>query len=221
MAVKQAAQGPQPGDVILSDDFDRTLDGSWGSVDQGGAWTLTGTAADFSVDGTSGRVSTSAGATREARVGVPAAADVAVIGTITFDRVPTGANAYAYVLARANGTNAFRVAIRVATSGKVYVQLKKSLSNVESNLGSEVAVPGLSLVAGSPIGFRLRVVGSDLSLRVWDATGSEPADWTVTGSDGTAVLQGAGSVGVRTFSGAALSNGPVTVALDHFRVRVP
>ncbi len=220
-AVKQAPQAPQPGDIILSDDFQRTLDGSWGSVDQGGAWSLTGTPADFSVDGASGRVSTAAGATREVRVSVPEGADVAVIGSITFDRVPAGANAFAYVLARASGTNAFRAAIRVATNGKVYAQLKKAIGNVESNVGSEVSVPGLTLVPGSPIRFRLRVVGSDLSFRVWDATGAEPADWTVTGSDATAVLQGVGSVGLRTYSGGAVGNGPVTVALDDFRVRVP
>ena len=152
---------------------------------------------------------------------VPGSTDVAVLGTITFDRVPTGANAYTYVLARASGTNAFRAAIRVATTGQVYVQLKKAVSNVESSVGSEVAVPGLTLVPGGPVGFRLRVVGNDLGFRVWDATGAEPTDWTVTGSDSTAALQGPGSVGLRTYTGTAVSDGPVTVTLDDLRVRVP
>ena len=99
-----------------------------------------------------------------------------VTGTVTFDRVPVGTSAYAYVLARANGTNAYRAAIRVATGGLVYVQLKKALSNVESNIGSEVAVPGLSSRPAAPSGSGYELVGTDLSLRVWDATGSEPAD---------------------------------------------
>ena len=98
-----------------------------------------------------------------------------VTGTITFDKVPVGTSAYAYVLARASGTNAYRAAIRVSSGGLVYVQLKKAVSNVESNIGSEVAI-GLSLTPGSPIGFRFRLVGSHLSLRAWDATGAEPAD---------------------------------------------
>jgi CSLREA domain-containing protein len=218
--VVQAAAPPQSGDVILSDDFGRTLAGSWGNVDQGGSWALTGTAADFSVNGSAAQITAAAAATREARVSVASAADVDVTGTITFDKVPAGTSAYAYVLARATGNNAYRAAVRVSSGGLVYVQLKKAVSNVESNIGSEVAL-GLTLTPGSPIGFRFRVLGTNLSLRAWDATGSEPAAWTVTGSDSTAALAGAGSVGLRTYFGSATSNGPLTVSLDGLRVLVP
>ncbi len=221
VALTQAPQPPQPGDVVVADDFGRNLGGSWGNADQGGTWALTGTSADFSVSGSSGHISTAAGAAREARVSVLSTADVDISGTITLDRVPTGSNAFAYVLARASGNDAYRASIRVATTGKVYVQLKKAVSSVESSVSSEVAVAGLTLAAGSPIGVRLRVVGTDLSLRVWDATGGEPSGWTVTGSDGTAGLQGAGSTGLRTYTGSGVTNGPVTVSLDSFRVRVP
>ncbi len=218
--VTQAAVPPKSGDVILSDDFGRTLAGSWGTVDQGGAWALTGTAADFSVDGAAGKVSVAAASTHEARVAVGSTPDVEVTGSVALDQVPTGTNAYAYVLARASGNNAYRAAIRVATTGAVYVQLKKSVSNVESNVGSEVAV-GTTITAGSPIGFRFRVVGSTLSFRAWNASGAEPAAWTVTGSDSTAALAGAGGVGLRTYAGSALTNGPVIVSLDALRVLVP
>jgi len=218
--VVQAAAPPQSGDVILSDDFGRTLSGSWGNVDQGGAWALTGTAADFSVNGAAAQITAAAAATRETRVSVASTADVAVTGTITLDKVPAGTSAYAYVLARANGNNAYRAAIRVSSGGLVYVQLKKAISNVESNIGSEVAL-GLSLTPGSPVGFRFRLVGSNLSFRAWDATGAEPGSWTVTGSDSTAGLTGPGSVGLRTYFGSATSNGPITVSLDGFRVLVP
>lgn len=220
VAVVEAPQPPHTGDVIVSDDFGRNLDGGWGSVDQGGVWALTGTTADFSVDGAAGSVSTAAGTTREARTSVPSTPDVGVTGTLAFDRVPAGANAYAYVLARANGTTAYRGAIRIATTGSVYLQLKKAVSNVESNIGSEVAT-GLTLTPGAPLGFRLRVVGPDLGFRVWDSTGPEPSDWNVTGSDATTPLSGPGSVGIRTYVGAAVSNGPVTVSLAAFRVLVP
>ena len=218
--VVQAAAPPQSGDTILSDDFGRTLAGSWGSVDQGGAWVLTGTATDFSVNGSAAQITAAAGVSREARVSVGSTANTDVTGTIRFDKVPAGTGAYAYILARANGTNAYRGAIRVASSGAVYVQLKKAVSNVESNIGSEVAL-GITLTPGTPIGFRFRVAGTNLSLRAWNTTGSEPAAWTVTGSDSTAALAGAGSVGLRTYFGSALSNGPLTVSLDGFRVLVP
>ncbi len=94
------------------------------------------------MDGSAGRHHDSAAAaTREARVsvGVDGRRRTSPAPS-TLDRVPVGANVFAYVLARANGTNAYRAAIRVATDGRVYAQLKKAVSNVESNVGSEVAV---------------------------------------------------------------------------------
>ena len=218
--VVQAPAPPQSGDVIVSDDFGRSLAGSWGNVDQGGAWALTGTASGFSVDGAAARITAGAAASREARVGVSSTPDVDVTGTVTFAKIPVGTSAYAYVLARASGTNAYRGAIRVSSGGLVYAQLKKSVSNVESNIGSEVAI-GLSLTAGNPIGFRFRLVGTSLKLRVWNATGAEPSTWNVTASDSTSQLAGAGSAGLRTYFGSGVSNGPLTVSLDGFRVLVP
>jgi CSLREA domain-containing protein len=221
VALTEPPPPPQSGDVVAADDFGRSVSSGWGNADQGGAWALTGTAANFSVDGTAGRISTAAGTSREARLAVPSTADVAIVGTVTFDKVPQGGNAFGYVLARANGTNAYRAAIRVATSGAVYVQLRKVVSNVESSVGSEVAVAGLVVGTGTRLGFRLRVAGTDLGIRVWDAAGAEPATWDQTGSDSTAELQGAGSAGLRTYIGSGVTNGPVTVGLDDFRVRVP
>ncbi len=221
VALTEGAQPPASGDVIVSDDFGRSLSGGWGSADQGGAWSLTGAVADFSVNGASGQIRAAAAAAREARVGVPSTPDVAVTGTLSLDKVPSGTNAYAYVLARANGTNAYRAAIRVATNGHVYVQLKRAIGNAESNIAAEVAVPGFNLTPDGPIGFRFRVVGSDLRLRVWSATDAEPSDWTTAGTDTTSFLQGAGSVGLRTYFGSATSNGPLTVTLDDVRVRIP
>jgi CSLREA domain-containing protein len=219
--VGQPVQLPQTGDLILSDDFGRTLSGSWGSVDQGATWSLTGTASDFSVSGSAAGITSSPAATREARVSVGGVVDVSITGKLTVDRVPTGTNVFAYVLARANSNSAYRASIRVATNGRVYAQLKKAVSNVESNVGSEIAVTGLTISAGMPISFRLEVIGTDLRLRVWAASDTEPAAWTVTGSDSTATLQNAGSVGLRTYIGGSVSNGPVTWSLDDFRVRVP
>ena len=173
--VVQAAAPPQSGDVILSDDFGRTLAGSWGNVDQGGTWALTGTAADFSVDGSAARITAAAAASREARVSVALHGGRGCHG---HRHVRQGARRHERVRLRP-GTCQRHQRVSGQRSGSpaavlVYVQLKKAVSNVESNIGSEVAL-GLSLTPGSPIGFRFRLVGTNLSLRAWDATGSEPA----------------------------------------------
>jgi hypothetical protein len=210
---------PQPGDLLASDDFTRTVAGGWGPATLGGTWTLGGTAADFSVDGATGRISTAAGQTREARLAVNRA-DLALTGQLSFDRLPVTSNAYAYLLARQNGTTAFRVAIRLAPSGAVYAQFKRALANVESNVGTEVPA-GLTLAAGQPLAFRLVVVGSHLQLRLWNAAAAEPATWLVQADDTTAALQAAGGIGLRTYTSGSVPNGPVVASLDALELRIP
>ncbi len=123
------------------------------------------------------------------------------------------------MLARANGTTAYRAAIRVATSGAVFVQLKKAVNGVESNVGSEVAVSGLNAAAAAQIAFRFDVVGSQLQFRVWAASGTDPGTWQVSATDTTAGLGVAGSEGIRFFTGAPVPNGPVIDSLSSFQVR--
>lgn len=218
VAVAAAPPPPQPGDLLASDLFDRTVTGAWGAATPGGTWALTGTASDFSVSGGAGRISTAAGQTREARLNVDTA-DVAVAGQLAFDRLPTSSNVYAYILARRNGSTAYRAAIRVASTGAVYVQLKKAVNAVESNVAAEVQVTGLTAAAGRPLAFRFKVVGSNLQFRVWDAAGFEPDVWQTQASDTTSGLQGPGAAGIRSFTGGPVPNGPVVLLLDTFEVR--
>ena len=208
---------PGPGDPIASDSFARTVTGGWGTADLGGTYAYTGTLADFSVAGGVGLISAAAGQSREARLNV-ATDNVNVAGTLSFDRVPTGGNAFAYILARSNGTTAYRAAIRVATSGAVYVQLKKSVGGVESAVAPEVAVPGLSAAAANKLGFRFEVVGTHLQFRVWAATGTEPTTWQTSADDATAGLTGPGAIGLRVYTGSPVTNGPVSVLLGNLSV---
>ncbi len=209
---------PGPGDLLAADDFERSVSSGWGTATSGGTWTHRGSVAAFSVANGPGRSSLAAGASRESRLAV-GAADVAITGNVAFDRLPSSGNAFAYVVARANGNDAYRAAIRVASSGAVYVRLKMAVGNVESNIASEVAVTDLTAAPGAPLGFRLEVVGTQLRFRVWSTTGAEPSSWLTTATDSTASLQGPGSAGLRGYVGQSVPNGPVTVSLDGFEVR--
>lgn len=115
--------------MIAADAFERTVASGWGTADTGGSWTL-GTSGSYSVGGSEGRFAMGATQTREVRLGI-GAADVDITGRVSFSQLPVGGNAFAYVLARANGSNAIRGGIRVAPNGLVYVQLKRALNKVE------------------------------------------------------------------------------------------
>ena len=202
------------------DAFERTLNGAWGDAAFGGTWAYGGSQADFSV--AAARAASARPPASPARRGCGiGAADVIVTGSVAFDRLPVGGNAFAYVLARQNGTTAYRASIRVSAAGGVYVQLKRAVGGAESNITSESAVAGLTAAPGARLAFRFRVVGDQLRFRVWAASGAEPDTWDASAQDGTSGLTGGGGVGLRTYTGSSVSNGPIVVALDDFGAVVP
>jgi CSLREA domain-containing protein len=211
---------PPAPDPVAQDGFGRQLSGDWGDAAFGGTWNLSGSASDYSVGDGVGSIRTTKGQGREARLQV-SAKDLIVTGTLRFDRVPAGGNAFAYLLARVNGTTAYRATIRVSTSGAVFLQLKRAVNGAESNIGSEVAVSGLTITPGTPIAFRYRIEGDQQKLRVWPAAAAEPSAWGVTGTDSTSGLTAGGGVGLRTYTGSSVTNGPITVSLDDYQALLP
>jgi hypothetical protein len=204
---------PDPEVRLGADDFGRVDPTGWGTADLGGAWTLSG--GGFSVAGGEGRIVVAAGRTREARLPV-GAADVDITGRLTLDRLPLAGNAHAYVLARADAArNAYRGTIRIGPNGSVFVQLRRYLAGVESNVAAEVATD-LVLVPGEPLRFRFAVSGDQLRLRVWRGA-DEPAGWQTSAND--TALAAAGAAGLTVYAGRSMTNAPVTFSLDAFEVR--
>jgi hypothetical protein len=89
----------------------------------------------------------------------------------------------------------------------------------ESNIAPEVPA-GFTATPGSAIAFRLRVVGTELRFRAWDAAAAEPG-WLTTADDSTPALQGVLGVGLRVYTGSKVPNGPVQFTLDDFEMRIP
>ena len=57
-----------------------------------------------------------------------------------------------------------------------------------------------------------------LRLRAWADGSAEPATWQYTATNAAAGLQTAGAVGLRAYTGSSVSNGPITLTFDDFRV---
>jgi hypothetical protein len=208
------SSAPTVDTVVGNDEFERTVSAGWGSANVGGPWKLTGTG--FSVGGGLGRVAVPAAESREARLGV-GARDVVVTGKTAINRLPVGGSVWTHILARANATSAYRAAIRISPTGGIFVQLKKVLDRVESNISPEVNT-GLVAKANGMIRFRFQVVGKVLKFRVWAGGTTEPGVWTVSATDGSIGAEAA--TGMRTIVGKPVSNGPVTFSLDSFTARL-
>ncbi|HSK96350.1 MAG TPA: hypothetical protein VK891_07020, partial [Euzebyales bacterium] len=217
--VTVAAAGPT---VYASDTFTRTVNNNWGSATTGGAYTLTGSAGDYDVIGTTGTIAVAAGSNRSASLAGVSAQDVELSFRFTTDKVPTGGSHYVYGIARrVNATNAYRIKLRIAPNGAVFVHATALVNNVETSIGSEVAVAGLTSTPGSFIRVRAQLSGSNpttIRVRAWAATATEPTTWQYTQTNTAAALQVAGGVGLQTYLSSGVTNAPVLVTFDDLLV---
>ncbi len=203
-----------PVGVLAQDGFARTVANGWGNADLGGAWTTSGTASLFSVDGTAGRHTLNAGATAGSFLTGVSATDTEVQVTVSADRVPS-ATTFLHVMGRRVGTQAYTARLRLAADGSV--QLHVTRGNGTPVAGGVVA--GLTFAAGDQLQVRLQVEGTSpttVRAKVWRVGTAEPATWGETMTDNTiAELQTAGGLGLQSYTGGTSANPPLVVSYDN------
>ncbi|GAA2737171.1 PKD domain-containing protein [Pedococcus aerophilus] len=210
--------------LYARDDFGRTLASGWGTADVGGAWTLGGPAARWSVAGGQGRVSLNVGDGYTAFLPSVSSTTTEVAATVTTDKVPTGGGQYVSLLGRrVSATVDYRAKVRMAANGQVAVWLTRNQSGAETILTS-ATLAGVTYAAGDQLKVRLQVNGTTptaLRVKVWKSTATEPTAWSLTASDSTAAFQSAGSVGMYAYLSSSSTNGPVVYGLDQLWVGPP
>jgi hypothetical protein len=211
--------------VLARDTYSRTVSSGWGSADVGGAWTVSGTAANWAVSSGTGRMTLPAqGATRSAALSGVSVVDVDLLVSVTADSAASGSGLYLYTEARyRDAANQYRGKIRIAADGSVYLHASRVTAGTQAAVGSEVVVPGLSYTPGTPIWVRAQFTGTSpttIRLRAWTGA-TEPSGWTYTGTDSSAALQTAGAIGLRGFLAANAKPAPVTVTWDELTLSDP
>ncbi len=216
-----APAGPQQPQVLAADAFERSATGGLGTADAGGAWTVLVGAARQAVTAGGAVLTVGPGNNAGSHLGSVAQTAVDVRTTVSFSRTPAnGTGAYAFVTGRRVGTAQYKARVRVLPTGEVGLALLREVDGVETMLGTMTTVPGLTYTADLPLQVHLRVTGTGqtaLELSVWPAGQAQPATPTLVRTDGTAVLQAPGSVGLAAYlSGSSTS--PVAVRFDDLRV---
>ncbi|MFK3734074.1 hypothetical protein ACI2LJ_27835 [Streptomyces sp. NPDC088090] len=201
------------------DTFSRVVaPGGWGTADTGQPWTVTqGTSADFQVDGTVGRQSHAAVNTLHAITAPYSSPDINMAANWAVSVLPTGDFAYVFYMARVLSTQTFYMArVRItAGTGAIQITLRKRISGTETELAS--ATPGFSYVAGAQYRMRLSIQGTSLRARTWLASTAEPTTWQVSTTDPDLTVPD--DIGIRTLTGAALTNPlPITFSFDNLVV---
>ncbi len=192
--------------TIAQDSFGRTVANGWGSADLGGPWTLTGSAANFTVNGSAGTQKVTAiGGSTAAYLNGPVGSDLDVRTKIATDKAATGQGQWINITVRKVSTNnEYRVRVRMGSTGVFLAAAKLAGSSSSSLVGAEISA-GLSYVPGQYYQVRAEAIGSNpttIRAKVWVDGTSEPSAWMLIRTDATAGVQGSGSIGFSTFDSA-------------------
>ena len=222
------ATAPPAPTAFAVDGFDRSVTGGWGSADTGGAWTVTGDAANFAVTPGTGSATlpTAGGGPGTISLDGVSARDVDITTSVALDRVANGGGTYIYLQARRDSASSLYLAkVRVLSNGTVSVALvKRDGSTAETTITGSTTVAGLNVSAGTPIRIRFQATGAAptaLRAKVWAAAATEPSGLAVTGTDSSAALQDPGAVGVNGYLSGSATNAPVTMRFSSYSAEPP
>ncbi|MGN6607604.1 MAG: PKD domain-containing protein [Jatrophihabitans sp.] len=206
--------------VVASDAFSRTVASGWGTADQGGAWSVTGTSNRFAVGNGVGTVTAEAAGVcptsylnAVSQLNVNAVIDASVSKS-------SGNGSYVELIARHSGTSDYRLKVLYRADGTVQAILSRVVSGTDTALKTLV-VPSLTYTAGVPLRIRFVVSGNGtttVSGTIWPVTGTEPASPQISATDSTASLQAAGSFGLQSYVAGNATAVPVVFTYDNLSV---
>nr|WP_241429108.1 PKD domain-containing protein [Agrococcus sp. ARC_14] len=203
------------GEVIAADAFQRTVSGGWGPADTGGAWTVTGGSAAFSVSDGAGVVALRPSDTREARLLGVSTTDADITVRISSETAAAGGTASATVVGRLVGTAVYSARLRLEPGGVMRLYLLRD----QALLGSHL-LPG-TYIPGEGVMLRLSVSGTSpttLAAKIWRASGAEPAGWQLQATDSTAALQSAGALTLHSYISGGSTVATTRLRYDDYRV---
>ena len=196
------------------DAFGRNVATGLGTADQGGAWSLVQSAANYRVNGQEAEfIQPAGGAQRFAHLTGVSSTDTAVEVDIALPQRPVGGSSFNTVHLRRIGTEEYVARVIVAANGGVTAQLLRS-GTVLTNV-----VTSVNMASGDTIRVRGEATGTSpttLNMKVWKLGSTEPSTWTTTTTDSTAVLQAPGHVGLGVYLGGAVTNTPFQSRFDNF-----
>ena len=211
--------------TLASDDFSRSVTGGWGSADLGGAWTVSPAARTSVGSGVGNLVSTAAGNTTSAYLQSVSSTDADVQTQLQLSAVPVGGTNGVYLSViprRVVGSGDYRAKIRVQPTGAVRISLARTAADgTEASIAAEVTAAGLTYQTGDTLDVRVQATGTSpttVRAKVWKHGTSEPSTWQVSATDSTGPLQAVGGVGLVAYVSGTVTNLPLTVAFDAFRV---
>lgn len=205
--------------LLANDDFARTIASGWGSALVGGNWT---SSTGLSVAGGAGRLTGTAGSSRNATLSGVNVKDLDARTVFANDKVANGGGTHFNLSVRKTAAGDYHLKVRISATGVVTVNIAKTVGTTETLFASKT-LTGYTYAPGDPLAVRLALstVGgsTQLQAKVWLATSSEPATWISTVTDIQQELQVSGQVGLSTYITGSVTNGPVVTSVNAFSVQ--
>jgi PKD repeat protein len=216
---------PVPQTKLAEDTFTRTLASGWGTATLGGPWTVS-SASPFSVNGTAGAITSTAGAGRNAYLRNVTTANADARVSLGVDKIVTGSGLYVSLVGRSVvGAGDYRGVVRFLADRRVSVRIDRlNSAGTQTVIGPETFVGGLTYLTTDRLILRIQVTGgapTTVRVKVWKAGTTEPVAWILTTTDATANLQTAGSTGLVTYLSSSATNAPIALAVDDYLVTTP
>ncbi|WP_159625094.1 PKD domain-containing protein [Actinomyces sp. zg296] len=198
---------PQGEGIMAQAAFKKAQEKGWPDSSLGGAWKLSSPGRFATADGVGSIALNKAGWMSTAMLPKISSESTQVSSAFSLSEVPTGGGVYASFLPRSTASGAYGTKIHVKSTGEVLVFLTSQVGGTEKVL-AQTQLPGTWTV-GKNINVKTSAVGkgtTNLSATVWLDGQEEPSAPTLTASDSTEEIQGAGSVLMSGYlSGSATS----------------
>lgn len=167
----------------ITDTFTRSTSNGWGTATSGQAWSVVGTAADYSTTGALGRIATTTINTLYLAHVDTSSTDHAFGVAVTVPVLPSGAPITVRVAGRlVDASNYYEAQISISTAGAVSLFLNKRVAGVGS-----VVVTGPVLAdthsAGNTWMLGIRCVGTQIEATAWKSTSTQPGGYLISTTD--------------------------------------
>lgn len=201
---------------VATDTFARTTAAAWGTADSGQTWASVGTAADHLTDSTYGKHSISAtNSYRNDYLSQPA--DLTQTCTVRVAAQALTQSIQCGLIARGDTGGATSWYVGKVFFEKTPFTITVAISKVVAGVTTDLitAASGITYSASHDYGLRFEATGSALKMKVWDASGAEPAAWNCETSDST--YTAAGRAGISSFLTSGNTNTlPLVVSYDNY-----
>ncbi|HKB93849.1 MAG TPA: fibronectin type III domain-containing protein, partial [Gaiellaceae bacterium] len=206
------------GTALISDTFERSVSAGFGTADTGGNWSVSALSRT-KVTGGQGDIYGWTNGNQDIQTWIPLGkADTDTLVEINLDGNPSGANVQPRVVARAQSDPRDGYAARIVqqTDGSINWGLSRRVNaggtnTISLGYGTLLNSGG----ANTSWWIRLRVQGTTIQAKFWQAGSSEPSAWTVTTSDS---YWASGGTSLAVYVASGLTSPYPTTGFDNLTV---